>query len=86
MWAACSTFSLVFPVCQTGAFVLGASGTSAASPNAAGVAALIAEDVGRDPARIRTRLQQTADDLGTPGTDPFYGKGRINAARAVGAR
>lgn len=86
VWAACSTFSLVFPVCQTGAFVLGANGTSAASPNAAGVAALIAEDVGHDPARIRARLQQTADDLGEPGTDPFYGKGRVNAARAVGLR
>ena len=48
-------------------------------------AALIREDVGRDPAQIRARLQQSADDLGQPGTDPYYGKGRINAGNAVGA-
>ncbi|HLM68970.1 MAG TPA: S8 family serine peptidase, partial [Longimicrobium sp.] len=83
-WAACSTFSLVIPGCRAGAFVLGLLGTSAASPHAAGVAALIAEDVGRDPSQVRARLQATADDRGEPGTDPFYGKGRINAARAVG--
>ncbi len=26
----------------------------------------------------------SADDLGEPGTDPYYGKGRINVARALG--
>lgn len=85
VWAACSTFSILVPVCQTGVFVVGLNGTSMATPHAAGVAALIVEDVGRDPARVRTRLQQTADDLGESGTDPFYGRGRINAARAAGA-
>ena len=84
VWAACSTFSLRVPVCQQGGYVLGINGTSMASPHAAGVAALIAEDVGRDPAQIRARLQGSADDLGQPGTDPAYGKGRINAARAAG--
>ncbi|HEX2205543.1 MAG TPA: S8 family serine peptidase, partial [Longimicrobium sp.] len=82
--AACSTFSLSLPVCQAGGFVVGLNGTSMASPHAAGVAALIVEDVGRDPAQVRARLLQTADDLGQPGVDPIYGKGRINAARAVG--
>jgi subtilisin family serine protease len=52
-----------------------------ASPHAAGVAALIAAT----GAQIRNRLSQTADDLGARGTDPFYGKGRVNAATAVGA-
>lgn len=28
-------------------------------------------------------LLRTADDLGTPGVDPVYGHGRLNAARAV---
>jgi hypothetical protein len=36
------------------------------------------------PSQIAGILQQTADDLGAAGTDPFYGKGRVNAARAVG--
>jgi lantibiotic leader peptide-processing serine protease len=85
VWAACSPFSLLIPVCQGGSYVAGANGTSMAAPHASGTAALIVEDVGRDPARVRARLQQTADDLGEPGTDPKYGKGRINAARAVGA-
>jgi subtilisin family serine protease len=82
--AACSRFSLQIPVCRTGTFVVGLSGTSMASPHVAGTAALIAEDVGRNPAQIRARLQQTADDLGPAGTDPAYGKGRINVARAAG--
>lgn len=84
VWAACSRFSLQIPVCQTGTFVLGSTGTSMASPHAAGVAALIAADGARNPAQIRNRLHQTADDLGDPGTDPYYGKGRVNAASAVG--
>jgi lantibiotic leader peptide-processing serine protease len=84
VWAACSTFSLVIPVCQTGTFIVGASGTSMASPHAAGVAALIAANGTRNPAQIRNRLHQTADDIGEPGTDPFFGKGRVNAARAAG--
>lgn len=84
VYAACSTFSLVVPVCRTGTFIVGLGGTSMASPQVAGTAALIAEDVGRNPAQIRARLQQTADDLGQNGTDPAYGKGRINVARAAG--
>jgi subtilisin family serine protease len=82
--AACSRFSLQIPICQTGTFVLGINGTSMASPHAAGVAALLVANGARNPAQIRSRLHQTADDLGERGTDPYYGKGRINAARAVG--
>jgi len=84
VWAACSQTSLVIPQCQTGTFILGLGGTSMAAPHVSGVAALIAEDVGRNPGLIKTRLQQSADDLGQPGTDPAYGKGRLNAGNAVG--
>ncbi len=85
VWAGCSRFSFQVPVCRTGIFIIGASGTSMASPHAAGVAALLAAHYGRsNPSRIKTALQQTADDLGDPGTDPYYGKGRVNAARAAG--
>jgi subtilisin family serine protease len=84
VWAACSTFSLQLPVCRTGTFIVGLNGTSMAAPHTTGTAALIAETVGRNPAQVRARLQQSADDLGEPGTDPHYGKGRINAARAAG--
>jgi len=42
--------------------------------------------IGRgNPSQVRAILQNSADDLGAPGTDPFYGKGRLNVGRAVGA-
>ena len=62
----------------------GGIGTSASSPHVAGLAALLVERHGRNPGRIRTIIQQTADDLGKPGVDSRYGKGRINVARALG--
>lgn len=49
----------------------------------AGLAAPIVKDIGHNkPSQVKARLQQTADDLGQVGTDPFYGKGRINVPRA----
>jgi lantibiotic leader peptide-processing serine protease len=82
--AACSRFSLAIPVCRTGTFVVGISGTSMASPHVAGLAALVAERVGRRPAQVRAAIQNSADDLGAPDVDPIYGHGRINVARALG--
>ena len=84
VWAGCSTSSLVVPGCQAGYYVIGMTGTSMASPHVAGLAALAVEDVGSKPGRVRALLQQTADDLGQRGTDPFYGKGRINVANLTG--
>ena len=94
--AACSGFTIVTSilVCRNrfynsptswSGFSVGLSGTSMASPHAAGVAALIASEGDTSPATVRSKLQQSADDLGPSGTDPAYGKGRVNAARAVGA-
>lgn len=61
-----------------------AAGTSMASPAVAGVAALI---VGAHPGisstGVEAILRKSADDLGKPGNDDFYGKGRVNAFRAV---
>jgi len=84
VWAACPTTSLVYTICQTGTYVLGLGGTSMATPHVTGTAALLVEDLGRNPRRIRTTLERTSDDLGQRGTDPFYGKGRLNVAQAVG--
>lgn len=85
VWEACSRTSIVLPVCQTGTFILGASGTSMASPHVAGLASLIVADIGHGkPAQVRARLLQTADDLGQPGVDPAYGHGRINVPKALG--
>jgi hypothetical protein len=46
---------------------------------------MLVAQLGRNPAAIRARLLQTADDLGRSGADAYYGKGRLNVARAVGA-
>ena len=85
VWAACSRTSLLIPICRTGNFFVGAQGTSMSTPHVAGTAALLVPILGRNPAAIKARIQETADDLGAPGTDPFYGRGRLNVARAVGA-
>lgn len=58
-------------------------GTSFASPFVAGVAALLVQR-GLTNAQIVQRLEATATDLGTPGRDPVYGYGEVNAARALG--
>lgn len=83
VWAACSQTSLVIPICQTGIYIVGATGTSMAAPHVSGLASLVVEDVGKNPGRVRTIIQNGADDLGQPGTDPFYGKGRINVASTI---
>lgn len=85
--AACSrsAVSAGLGVCRTGTFVVGSNGTSMAAPHVSGLAALIVGQIGKDkPAQVKAILQQSADDLGQPGTDPAYGKGRINVPRALG--
>jgi subtilisin family serine protease len=60
------------------------SGTSMASPHAAGVAALVlSKNPGLSPDQVRAILRGSANDLATPGWDPVYGYGRVNARRAV---
>jgi lantibiotic leader peptide-processing serine protease len=66
------------------AFSIAISGTSMATPHVTGLAALIASEGNTSPAHIRSRLQQSADDLGEAGVDASYGKGRINVAAALG--
>lgn len=83
VWAACSNTSLVISVCQTGNFIIGLNGTSMAAPHVSGLAALMVEDHGRSPAKVKAAIQQSADDLGAPGVDQEYGKGRINVFNAI---
>lgn len=62
------------------------TGTSMAAPFVSGVAALLWSQfphLTRD--QVRMRLRDTADDMGSPGFDDYYGYGRINARKALQA-
>lgn len=60
------------------------SGTSMAAPHVAGLAALIWSFVpSYSNGEVRDVLQSTADDLGGPGWDQYFGYGRINAWQAL---
>ena len=58
------------------------AGTSMAAPFVSGVAALLSSK-GLNNAAIVSCLGSTTDDLGTPGRDPIFGYGRVNARKAV---
>jgi lantibiotic leader peptide-processing serine protease len=93
VWSYCSKTRLAFDAsgnpafagCQAGNRLTGYIGTSQATPHVAGLAALLVSVQGHGhPAQIANAIQQSADDLGQNGADPYYGKGRINVARALG--
>jgi thermitase len=60
------------------------SGTSMAAPHVSGLAALLWSYAPTlSSGQIETIIESTADDLGAPGRDQYYGFGRINARRAL---
>ncbi|MEM0254287.1 MAG: S8 family serine peptidase [Candidatus Bathyarchaeia archaeon] len=62
------------------------SGTSFSTPLTAGLIALIfSANPSLTPQQVEQILKTTADDLGEPGYDVYYGWGRINAAKALTA-
>lgn len=80
----CYAFDFVFSTGNSGWYW--SAGTSMAAPHVAGVAALIIGENGgsMSPAHVAAALRSSADDLGKPGNDDFYGAGRVNAESAVG--
>jgi lantibiotic leader peptide-processing serine protease len=60
------------------------AGTSQACPHVAGVAALVLQShPGASPSQVESIISRSSDDLGKPGRDEWYGRGRVNAAQAV---
>ncbi len=59
------------------------AGTSMASPNAAGLGALIFAVGLTDDDAVLNQMKSTADDLGPAGPDSQFGHGRINAFEAI---
>lgn len=62
-------------------------GTSMAAPHVAGLAALLfSQNPTWTSEEVQERMEATAVDLGKKGQDPYFGAGRIDVARALGAR
>jgi len=61
-------------------------GTSMACPHVSGVAALIIASGVTGAPQVRERLRLTAQDLGTPGRDEYFGYGLVRADWAAGGR
>lgn len=60
-------------------------GTSFAAPHVSGLAALLVSQLGHGhSAQVKAAIENSGDDFGKPGTEPFFGKGRINVPRALG--
>ena len=98
VWSSCSTTALDFgpdtPTPTTPPIgllcppqflpVIGFVGTSQAAPHVTGLAASLASEGVSGPVQLKNAIIKGADDLGQKGTDPFYGKGRINVAASLG--
>ena len=58
------------------------NGTSMATPHVAALAGLLADE-GLSNQQIKNRIVSNTTDLGPSGRDPYFGTGRIDAARAL---
>jgi subtilisin family serine protease len=85
--APCSSHSVnpALAACKSRRRYVFLAGTSMAAPHVAGLGAYLDSQFGGTltASQLITSIEQHADDLGKPGTDPVYGKGRINVVATV---
>jgi lantibiotic leader peptide-processing serine protease len=94
VWSLCSKTTLAFDdegnilglVCPAtvGLFGNAAVGTSQAAPHVAGLAALLIAERGGNQSQIGAAIRNSAVHPEGNGNDPYFGKGRIDVARALG--
>lgn len=81
--APCNSASVALPFsCGTSSYLF-LQGTSMATPQVSGAAALLAAQGTTKPGQLKMALQRSADDLGKKGTDATYSKGRLNVFQLV---
>ncbi len=84
----CSMHSTFFTFCADVPTYILVQGTSVATPQVAGAAALVDSIAPKGPgsanaAKLEKALIQGADDLGKPGADNIYSHGRLNVYNAL---
>jgi subtilisin family serine protease len=95
VWSLCAKYRIagftgtgapILTPCTAGNRLYGLVGTSQATPHVAGLAALLIAEHGysKQPAAVKHAIERSALDLGPTSTDPYYGRGRIDVARALG--
>ena len=95
VWSLCAKYRIagftgtgapILTPCAAGNRLNGLLGTSQATPHVSGLAALLIAEHGysKQPAAVKHAIERSALDLGATGTDPYYGRGRIDVARALG--
>lgn len=82
-WVSVAAPGLQIVVPYLGGYGL-ADGTSFSAPLVSGVAALLVDSGVTSPAAVETAIVSTARDAGPRGVDPFYGRGVLDAAAALG--
>jgi subtilisin family serine protease len=95
VWSFCAKYRIagltgtgapILTPCAAGNRLSGFTGTSQATPHVTGLAALLIAEhgLGNQPAAVKHAIERSALDLGATGPDPYYGRGRIDVARALG--